>query len=129
MGPKVLPNPLHPLDDAMIARAKGRFLRTTPRKLRQVIRLLKGMPVLQAQALLRPMPKAASRHILKVLDSAIANATRQGTWTADRLVISKIAADEGPMMKRYRASAMGRAVLIRKRMAHLTIELDLKPEG
>ncbi len=110
----------------MIAKARGRFIPITPRKMRGVARMLKGMPVLRAQALLRSLPKAACRPVSKILDSAVANATREGTRTADQLVISRIAADEGPMTKRFRAAAMGRATFIRKRMSHLTIELDAK---
>jgi large subunit ribosomal protein L22 len=110
----------------MIARAQARFLPVTPRKVRQLARLLKGMSALQAQAVLRGLPKGAARPVAKLLDSAIANATREGAWTVEQLVISKIVANEGPMMKRYRAAAMGRATLIRKRMCHLEIELDVR---
>ena len=113
----------------MIAKARGRFIPVTPRKIRLVARMLKGRPVLQAQALLRNLSKGTCRPVAKILDSAIANATRQGTWTAERLVISRIAADEGPMVERYRAGAMGRAMPVRKRMCHLVIELDAKSEG
>ena len=112
----------------MIAKAKGRFIPVTPRKLRLIARMLKGRPALQAQALLRNMSKGTCRPVAKILDSAIANATREGTWKADQLVISKIAADEGPMLERYRAGAMGRAMTIRKRMCHLTVELEAKSE-
>ena len=98
----------------------------SPRKIRLVARLLRGMQVPRALAVLDHLPKGACRPIAKVLRSAVANATREGTWTEERLVISGIRADEGPMQKRYRAAAMGRATEIRKRMCHLTIELDGK---
>ena len=100
-------------------------MKRTPRKIRLVARMLRGLPVLQAQAILKTLPKGACRPIGKVLDSAVANASRKGTWTAEQLVISRIEANEGPVMKRYRAAAMGRATEIRKRMSHLTIELDI----
>ena len=113
----------------MIAKAKGRFIPVTPRKIRLVARMLKGRPALEAQAMLRNMNKGTCRPVAKILDSAIANATRQGAWKADQLVISKISADEGPMIERYRAAAMGRAMVIRKRMCHLTVELEAKNEA
>lgn len=98
----------------------------SPRKIRLVARLIRGMDVTKAQAILRHSPKAACQPISKVLKSAVANATREGTWTEEQLVISQISANEGPMQKRYRAAPMGRATEIRKRMTHLLVELDAK---
>lgn len=110
----------------MISKAKGRFIPVSTRKVRQVVRLLRGMDVPRAQALLSHLPKGACRPVAKVLKSAVANATRTGAWSEGQLFISRVLADEGPMMKRYRAGPMGRAMEIRKRMSHLTIELDAK---
>ena len=106
-----------------VAKARGRFIPVAPRKVRLVARLLRGLNVPQAHAILAHLPKGACRPIAKVLNSAVATATREGTWTKEQLVISTILADEGPMMKRYRSAPMGRAMMIRKRMCHLTIEL------
>ena len=110
----------------MISQARGRYIPMSPRKVRLVARLIRGMDVTKAQAILRHMPKAACQPISKVLKSAVANATREGTWTEEQLVISGISANEGPMQKRYRAAPMGRAMEIRKRMTHLLVELDAK---
>ena len=99
-------------------------MKLTPRKVRLVARMLRGLPVVQAQAILKTLPRGACRPIGKVLDSAVANATRTGAWKPEQLVISRIEANEGPVMKRHRAAPMGRATEIRKRMSHLTIELD-----
>lgn len=110
----------------MIARAKGRFIPISTRKIRLVARLIRGMEVPRAQAVLTNLPKGACLPILKVLKSAVANATREGTWTEEQLVVSRICADEGPMTKRYRSAPMGRAMEIRKRMTHLVVELDAK---
>ena len=110
----------------MIAKAKGRFIQVSTRKMRSVARLLRGVDVPKAQAILKHLPKGACLPISKVLHSAVASATRDGTWDPDQLVVSHISADEGPMMKRYRSAPMGRALEIRKRMSHLTIELDTK---
>lgn len=113
----------------MIAHAKGRFLRVSPRKVRRVTRLLKGLPAHRAQALLEHLPKGAAKTVAKVLKSAVANATRDGSWTVEQLVISKVLTDGGPSLKRYRAGAMGRAMPILKRMTHLRIELDSQAGG
>ena len=110
----------------MIAYAKARFLLVSPRKVRMVTRLLKGLEATRAQALLANLPKGAAQPVAKVLKSAVANATRDGSWTVDRLVISKVLADEGPSLKRFRAGPMGRAMPFRKKMTHLRIELDAK---
>lgn len=110
----------------MIAKARGRFIPVAPRKMRLVARLIRGVEVPRAQAILKHLTKGACRPISKVLNSAVASATRDGTWDPAQLVVSHISADEGPMQKRYRAAAMGRATEIRKRMSHLTIELDAK---
>lgn len=110
----------------MISKAKGRFIPMSTRKVRLVARMLRGMEVPRAQAILDNLPKAACKPIGKVLASAVANATRAGTWTEEQLVVSHISANEGPMQKRFRAAPMGRAVEIRKRWTHLLIELDAK---
>jgi len=111
---------------AVVAKAKVRFLQVQPRKVRLLARQLKGVEVLRAQALLSTLPRGACRPVAKVLASAVANATREGTWKAEQLVVSKIFADQGPALKRFRAAPMGRATPIHKRMCHLTIELDAK---
>lgn len=90
--------------------------------------MLKGLEVTRAQALLANLPKGAAQPVAKVLKSALSNATQDGSWTVDRLVISKVLADGGPSLKRFRAGAMGRAMPILKRSTHLRIELDAKPE-
>ena len=113
----------------MVSKAKGRFIPVSTRKMRLVARMLRGLEVPRAQAVLKTLSKGACRPIGKVLDSAVANATRGGAWDPQQLVISHISANEGPMRKRYKAAPMGRAVEIRKRSTHLTIELDSKGKG
>jgi len=110
----------------MIAKASGKYLLVTPRKVRSVIRAVRGMDVISAQALLGQMPRRASGAVLKVLNSALSNATQAGTWTPEQLVISGIWADEGPTLNRFRAAAMGRAAPFEKKMTHLSVELDTK---
>lgn len=110
----------------MIAQAKGRFLPVAPRKIRTVTRLLKGQDVGRAQDLLANLPRGAAPVVAKVLESAVANATRTGAWSKEQLFISGILADEGPSAKRFRSGPMGRAMGFRKKGCHLTIQLDAK---
>ena len=112
-----------------IAIAKGRFIPVTARKIRSVVRLIRGRDVAAAQAILENLPKGACEPIAKVLNSAVANAKRQGTWTSEQLFISKVLADGGPSARRFRAAPMGRASMFKRRMCHLTIELDVKKES
>ena len=109
----------------MVSKAVGKYLPVAPRKVRLVMRLIKGMEVIEAEEVLRTLRKAACRPVTKVLASAVANATRTGT-TKEQLVISRVLTDGGPMMKRFRAAPMGRAVPVHKQLTHLTIELDIK---
>jgi ribosomal protein L22 len=113
-------------DGAVMVRARARYVRCAPRKARLVIDHIRGKDVAQARALLLHTPRAASTDILKLLDSAIANAENNHELVADELRIAKAYVDEGPTLKRYRPRALGRATRIRKRTSHLTIELAVK---
>ncbi len=110
----------------MITQAKARFLQVTPRKIRTVARLLRGQEVTRAEAVLANLNRGAAPVIAKVLASAVANATRNGTWSKEQLFISRILADEGPSAKRFRSGPMGKAVGFRKKGCHLTIQWDTK---
>jgi large subunit ribosomal protein L22 len=70
--------------------------------------------------------KAAARIVIKLLKSAIANATQKKNVDVDRLYVKKITVDQGPTMKRYQPRALGRATTIRKRTSHINIVLDEK---
>ncbi len=108
----------------MIAQAKGKYIRMSPVKVRQVIDLIRGKDVEMSLAILEQLNKAAARVVKKILCSAISNAKEKGL-EENQLFISAIKADPGPTWKRFRAGAFGRASRIRKRTTHLTIELDL----
>lgn len=113
----------------MEAKAVAKFVRISPRKVRQVINIVRGKNVQEAFAILRFMPKAAAREVLKVLKSAVANAEHNYEMDTQSLYISKIFVDQGPTMKRYNPRAMGRADLIRKRTSHITVVVSEKKEG
>jgi ribosomal protein L22 len=118
--------PRRDADPNQIVRARARYVRHAPRKARLVIDHIRGKDVDQARAILMHTPRAASRDVLKLLDSAIANAENNHDLVADDLKIAKAYVDEGPTLKRYRPRALGRATRIRKRTSHMTIELVSK---
>ncbi|MFH1360268.1 MAG: 50S ribosomal protein L22 [Candidatus Omnitrophota bacterium] len=109
----------------MIAKAKVKFVHVSPVKVRQVIDLIRGRDVESSLMILAHTQKKSTVMIQKVLNAAISNAKKKGLME-NQLVISKIVADKGPMWKRFKAAAFGRASRILKRTTHLTIELDAK---
>ena len=109
----------------MIAKAKVRYLRISPRKLRLVLPLIKSKTVPVALSILENTNKKAALYVHKAVRSAAANAKRLPNVNEDDLYISKIFADGGPMQKRFRAAPMGMAAMIRKRTSHLVVELDV----
>ena len=113
-------------DADVTVRARAKYVRCAPRKARLVIDHIRGKDVAQARAILTHTPRAASRDVLKLLESAIANAENNHELVADELRVGKAYVDEGPTLKRYRPRALGRATRIRKRTSHLTIELVSK---
>ena len=110
----------------MTVRARAKYVRCAPRKARLVVDHIRGKDVGEARAILQHTTRAASRDVLKLLESAIANAENNHELVADELRVGKVFVDEGPTLKRYRPRALGRATRIRKRTSHLTIELVAK---
>jgi len=103
-------------------------LRTSPRKVRQVIDLVRGKNVPQAQAILLFTVNKSARHILKLLNSAVASATHDLHLEESNLFISQITVDEGPKLKRWHPMSRGRAFPIIKRSSHIALVLkELKP--
>lgn len=109
----------------MIVRAEGKFLRVSPTKVRQVIDLIRSRDVTEAKSILANLNKRPKEYLIKILGQAIANAKVKG-FNPEQLYISKIICNIGPIWKRYKAAAFGRAAPIKKRTSHIRIELDLK---
>jgi len=108
----------------MEARAVLRNVRISPQKARLVADLVRGKDVESAINTLRFMPKKGAQIIRKVVESALANASQNESIDIDTLYIKKITVDGGPMLKRIRPRAMGRATRILKRTSHITVVLD-----
>ncbi len=110
----------------MEVKAKLKFVRVGPRKAQLVADLIRGKGSEEALNILTFTKKAAAKIIIKLLKSAIANATQKKNVDVDRLYVKKITVDQGPTMKRYQPRALGRATTIRKRTSHINIVLDEK---
>jgi len=106
----------------MVARAEAKYIRISPTKVRLVITLIKNEKVTGAMAKLLLINKKGAYYLNKVLKSALANAKNKG-YQEDKLFISKVVANPGPVLKRHRAASFGRATMIRKRMSHILVEL------
>jgi ribosomal protein L22 len=116
-------------DGAVLVLARAKYVRSAPRKARLVMDHIRGKRVEQAQAILQHAPRAVSTDILKLLNSAVANAESAYELGADELRVKRAFVDEGPTIKRFRPRALGRATRINKRTSHMTIELTTEGNG
>jgi len=102
-------------------RAIAKYVRISPQKCRLVADQVRRLPVGKALELLEFSPKKAAKPIRKVLESAIANAEHNQGADIDELKVNAIMVDEGPVLKRWRPRAKGRATPIIKRTCHITV--------
>ena len=105
----------------MEARAELRYARISPTKVQIVLDLIRNKPVKEAEAILKHTPKAACEYLEKLLKSAVANATNNFEMDEDKLYISECYATSGPILKRMRPRAQGRAYRIDKKTSHVTL--------
>lgn len=105
----------------MEAKAIARYIRITPRKVRQVVDLVRGKSVAEALTLLRFTPKGASEAVSKVIQSAAANAEHNNSMNPEALFVSEVLVDPGPTLKRVMPRPHGRANRMLKRMSHITV--------
>jgi large subunit ribosomal protein L22 len=101
--------------------ARLRHHRTSPTKVRQVLRLIVGKDVADARETLRFCERGPAETVMKLLDSAVANAEHNDSIPEEELYVARAFADEGPTMKRWRPRARGRGTRIRKRTSHITL--------
>lgn len=105
-------------------RAVVKYVRISPDKVRIVLDVIRGAKYTDAVAILKNTPKAASEVILKLLNSAAANAENNLDMSKKDLVVSECFADGGPILKRINPVSKGRAYRINKRTSHITVILD-----
>ena len=110
----------------MEAKAYLRYVRISPRKIQIVCDLIRGKDAQTAMAILMQTPKAASEPLMKLLKSACANAENNFSMDPEKLVVTQVFATPGPILKRIRPSAHGRAFRVLKRTSHITIVVKEK---
>jgi large subunit ribosomal protein L22 len=108
------------------AKAVTRFVRLSPTKARLVADLVRGKSAVQALDILQFTNKKAAKIIKKTLASAIANATNNFDMDEEKLYVSTIMVNQGPVLKRISPRAMGRADIIRKPTAHIIVAVSEK---
>lgn len=107
-------------------RAIARYIRISPFKVRQVLDVIRGKDYLEAVAVLKHTNKSSSDVLIKLLNSAAANAENNLGLNVNDLYVAECFADQGPTLKRIRPRAKGRAYRILKRTSHITVILDEK---
>lgn len=105
----------------MEARATVKYVRTSPRKMRRVVDLIRGQHVEEARRILKFTPLGAARDVEKLLNSAVTNAERVPGVVPQNLLVDRAWVNEGPTLRRYRPRAYGRATRLRKRTSHVTV--------
>lgn len=105
----------------MEAKAIARHIRIAPRKIRIVIDLIRGKNIGDAYAILKHTPKIGSEILLKLLESAIANAEHNYDMNSDKLYVAAAYVDQGPTLKRIHPRSRGQAFKILKRSSHVTV--------
>lgn len=108
----------------MEVKASLKFARVGEQKARLVANLVRGKDVSDAIKTLTFLNKKSAEMIKKLIESAVANADYQKTIDLDKLYVKTIQVDQGPVMKRFRPRAQGRATGVRKRMSHINVVLD-----
>ncbi len=109
------------IDTSTEALCVARYIRMSPSKVRRVLDQIRGRSYREALILLEFMPYRSCEPILKVLRSAVANAEHNMGMDPSTLMISQAFADQGPVLKRFRPRAQGRAYAIRKSTCHITV--------
>ena len=107
--------------------AHGKYIRGSASKVRRVLDQIRGRTYREALIMLEFMPYRSTEPITKVLRSAVANAEHNLSMDPATLFISAASADNGPVMKRYRPRAQGRAFSIKKQTCHITISVESDP--
>jgi len=105
-------------------RAIGKYLKVPPRKAREVVELIRGLPVEEAQQVVKFSKRRAARFVGKVLKSAVANAEQAKEGGGKAFFVAEAVVDEGPTLKRMIPRARGVRNVIRRRTSHITIRVD-----
>ena len=107
----------------MEARAYLTYARISPRKVSILLDLIRKQPAAKAKAILQNTPKAGSELLLKLLDSAVANAENNNNMDVAKLYVAECFVCQGPILKRIRPRDHGRAYEVQKKTSHVTMVL------
>ena len=108
----------------MEVQALTRYARMSPKKMRDISRIIQGRKAAEAYDYLNLIPRKSAKLIAKTLKSAIANAENNNNLSSDTLVVKTAYVDQGPVLKRFKAAARGTAAPRRKKMSHITVVLS-----
>lgn len=106
--------------------ATAKYIRISPFKVREVLDLIRGKSLREAEGILTVLNKSSSEPVLKVVKSAAANAENNLNLPREDLYVAECYAGQGPTLKRFRPRAHGRAASIMKRTSHITVILDVR---
>lgn len=115
--------------EPVLVRASAKYVRISPRKVRLVADQVRGKHIDDARSLLQFSLRSAADDVLKVIESAAANAEANHDLIGDEMIVHEIRVDEGPTLKRFRPRAMGRATPIHKRTSHISVALTPEEEA
>ena len=107
----------------MEAKASAKYIRISARKMRRSVDLIRGRHVDDARRILTLSPLGANETLVKVLNSAVANAEQRNA-IPENLFVARAWVDEGPTLRRFRPRAQGRATRIRRRTSHVTVVVE-----
>jgi large subunit ribosomal protein L22 len=110
----------------MEVKSTAKYIKHSSRKVRLVVDAVRGKQVDEALAILKFLPNGAAVDVAKAVKAAAASAENNYQMSPEELYITRISADEGPTMKRFRPRARGRADHILKRSTHVTVFVDEK---
>lgn len=108
----------------MEVRATAKYIRMSPRKVKLIADAVRGRPVPDVLAALGVMPQSAAFAVAKVVKSAAANAENNYGLSPNELFVTRVLADEGPTLKRWRPRSHGRVSPVLKRSSHITVIVD-----
>jgi len=110
----------------MILKAKAKYIRVSPKKMRRLVNLVRNKGLLESLEMLKLLNVGNKKYLIKLLESVQANAKiKNPDVNLKELVIKTIVVNEGPRLKRIKPRARGRADIIKRRISHIEVEVEM----